>query len=138
MPELSPYPGWSPPQTRDDDCMRRAVACVIGVHPDRIPWIDPHTTRGDTFWNRYREAVAGLGFELSLAWPWPRLRSEARQWRDVRRPSGLWIGVSPHAARMLHAIVYHGDTYHFGQQHRKRHPNKLWAICTVTPIGGCA
>lgn len=141
MFELSPYPGWEPPrsdQAHKGDCMRRALACVVGVHPNAIPWIDPIANRGERFWSMYQCAAAELGFELSLMWPWPRFRYEARAWRSVLRPAGLWIGVVPDVGRNLHAVVFDGDSFHFGEQHRKRHPNKLWAICTVTPIGGGA
>lgn len=110
--------------------MRRACACIIGVHPNDIPWIEPRQPGGlIQFYGRYTHELSRLGFELSPIFYALRGR-EAQAWKDFARPDGFWIGIVA-AGRNHHAVVFDGDRYHFGAQHRTRHPNKLFGAWTI-------
>jgi len=131
-----PAPGWTPPPSAnagEGDCMRRALACVVGVHPDEIDWIRPRS--GVPFWPLYRAEAKRLGWYM-------RIRNfEATggiRWGDVAKPSGLWIGVvRGRGGRTTHAVVFDGDKFHFGEQHRRRHPNKLYKIIELHELSMC-
>lgn len=124
---------WPPPSENEDegDCMRRAVACVIGVHPDEIEWIPPRIADFShdpyTFWRAYKAEAARLGWDMQIQGFIP-----AAKWSRIPKPRGLWIGQVPsHRPRYTHAVVFDGERMHFGGQHRKRHPNKLHGIITL-------
>ncbi len=123
MPELTnPYPGWTPPWVGvKGECMRQAVACVIGEHPIRLPYIDPYDDTID-FWLEWQKVCVRHNFLLGFAD------------RETAEDSGhLWIATVPSLQLpkpATHAIVMRRNKLHFDSaQHRprKRAPTKLCA-----------
>jgi hypothetical protein len=132
-----PRPGFTPPSLgREDECMRLALACAIGIEPIKIPFVDPDQDY-DPWIAGWRQVCLDLGWNLLHVWT-----GGTRGVQLLRRSEDeFWIAAVPSVMSRgrgaYHAVVMCGDRLHYDPNRvkpRKRRPTKFLGAYYLDPL----
>lgn len=131
-----PTRGFIPtPLGREDECMRLALACVIGVEPIKIPFVDPDQDYAPWIAG-WRQVCLDLGWNLLHVWT-----GGSDVHSLLRSEDEFWIAAVPsimsRARGAYHAVVMCGDRLHYDCNRlkpRKRRPTKFMGAYYLQPL----